>query len=54
MERKDEPVATLKVSFPSRELRDKFKAICALNGKNMNEAIIEFIQQYVEQKGIHD
>jgi len=50
-EKKDEPVATLKVTFPSRELRDKFKATCALNGKNMNEAIIEFVQQYVEHGG---
>ena len=40
-----------KVTFPSRELREKFKAICALNGKDMNEAIIEFIQQYAEQSG---
>jgi regulatory protein YycI of two-component signal transduction system YycFG len=48
LENKDEPVATLKVTFPTRELRDRFKASCALNGKNMNEAIIEFVVQYVE------
>jgi hypothetical protein len=50
-EKKDEPaVATLKVTFPSRELRERFKAVCALDGKNMNEAIIEFIEQSVEHK----
>ncbi len=44
-----EPSANLKVSFPSRSLRDRFKSTCALNGKNMNEVIIEFIYGYVDK-----
>lgn len=41
--------AILKVYLPSKSLRDRFKAACALNATNMNEAIVEFVQQYVEE-----
>ncbi|MEA5551782.1 plasmid partition protein ParG [Anabaena cylindrica UHCC 0172] len=46
---KSEPIPSLKVNFPDRNLRDRFKAACALNGKNMNEVIIEFVHHYVEE-----
>lgn len=48
-QQKTEPIPTLKVVFPDRSLRERFKGICALNGKNMNEVIIEFVRQYIEQ-----
>jgi hypothetical protein len=48
-DKKTEPTPSLKVNFPTRALKDRFKATCALNSKNMNEVIIEFVQQYVEQ-----
>ncbi|MBW4474314.1 MAG: hypothetical protein KME45_28665 [Stenomitos rutilans HA7619-LM2] len=41
--------AILKVYLPSKSLRDRFKAACALNATSMNEAIVEFVQQYVEE-----
>jgi hypothetical protein len=44
-----EPVPTVKVTFPSRTLRERFKAICALNGKNMNEVLIDLVKQYIEE-----
>ena len=49
-----EPVPTLKVTFPSRTLRERFKAICALNGKNMNEVLIDLVKQYIEQNQGND
>jgi hypothetical protein len=48
-EKKSEPIPSLKINFPDRALRDKFKAACALNSKNMNEVIIEFVMQYIKQ-----
>jgi hypothetical protein len=48
-EKKPEPIPSLKVNFPNRALKDRFKATCALNGRNMNEVIIELVQQYIEQ-----
>ncbi|BDA70044.1 hypothetical protein CAL7716_042100 [Calothrix sp. PCC 7716] len=51
--KKPEPAATLKITFPDRSLREQFKAACALNGKNMNEAIIEFVREYVQQNQPH-
>jgi ParG len=44
-----EPVPTVKVTFPSRTLRERFKAVCALNGKNMNEVLIDLVKQYIEE-----
>jgi|GEM_PF-5712953 len=44
-----ESLPSLKVNFPSRSLKDKFKSACALNGKNMNEIVIQFIRQHVSQ-----
>lgn len=46
---KEEEKAILKVYLPSKPLRDRFKAACALNATNMNEAIVEFVRQYVEE-----
>ena len=47
---KKQPIPSLKINFPSRELKDKFKATCALNSRNMNEVIIEFVMEYIEQQ----
>lgn len=46
----EKPIPSLKINFPSRELKDKFKATCALNSRNMNEVIIEFVMKYIEQQ----
>lgn len=47
---KKQPIPSLKINFPSRELKDKFKATCALNSRNMNEVIIEFVMEYIEEQ----
>jgi len=46
---KKEPIPSLKINFPDRGLKDKFKATCALNSKNMNEVIIDFVRRYVAE-----
>ncbi|MGG6270674.1 plasmid partition protein ParG [Leptolyngbya sp. AN10] len=45
----DKSKAILKIYLPSKTLRDRFKAACALNATSMNETIVEFVQQYVEE-----
>ena len=40
----------IKVVLP-REQRDKFKGLCALNGKNMNQVLSDFIENYIEREG---
>jgi hypothetical protein len=45
----DKGKAILKVYLPSKSLRDRFKAACALNATSMNEAIVEFVQRYVAE-----
>jgi hypothetical protein len=40
----------IKVVLP-REIRDKFKGLCALNGKNMNQVLSDFIDNYIEREG---
>jgi predicted DNA-binding protein len=31
------------------QLRSRFKAVCALEGKDMSEVVREFIEEYVEK-----
>jgi hypothetical protein len=48
-ESENEPVM-IKVVLP-REQRDKFKGLCALNGKNMNQVLSDFIENYIDREG---
>ena len=50
MSEKENESVMIKVVLP-REQRDKFKGLCALNGKNMNQVLSEFIETYVTNEG---
>jgi len=54
-EDKEFSVCRIEITKVDSELRNKFKAACTLNGKNMREAIIELMNEYIaKQKPIKE
>lgn len=43
-----EDLVAIRVFMPS-ELRDTFKVLCTLKRSTMNQAIVDFVEEYVEQ-----
>ena len=41
---------TMIVRHIPRDLRDRFKSVCALKGRTMNEIIVELMRREVERK----
>lgn len=37
-------------TFVSEELRNEFKAVCAMEGKNMSDVLAEFVESYVKKE----
>jgi hypothetical protein len=46
----EDDVKNVKVSiYMSEDLRARFKSACALHRKSMNEVLVEFIEDYLEE-----
>lgn len=48
-EKKEEKTVAIRVEMPD-DLRNRFKSVVVREGKNMKDVIVEFVEEYVEEK----
>lgn len=45
----EQKLVAIRVEMPD-DLRNRFKSVVVREGKNMKDVVVEFIEQYVEEK----